>query len=128
MTYIYNDSNYPPAPRILIQVKDRRRPKGNVVQFNVHKKLPLSNVMGKYASHICVRTSELQFMALDKSKRSKSGASELQSIGPDDTAETHGIEHGDVISAMRASGTHSARSDVPTAPCTRTDYPWFFHL
>ena len=111
-SYSYNDPNYPPKRRMLIQVKDRSRPEGCAVLFNIHKKLRLGVVLSKYSSLIDVVTGELQFMALDRSRCSNSGALELQSIGPDDTAETNGMEHGDVISAMRASvsSAHRARA------------------
>ena len=75
--------------RILLNVWDRE---GKVVQFKIHKYTRLGKLMDKYCERIGLPASNLRFMVEDG-----------RCIGPDDTAETQGLEDEDIIIAVQAS-------------------------
>ena len=102
--FYYFEHGNAAAQMILVKVKDRRFCPARVVEFKIHKELLLGKVMDKYCDLMGILSpSKLVFMTLDKRKSKTSGASELQVIGPDDSAETKGIDDGDIISVLRAN-------------------------
>ena len=109
--FYYFEHGHAATQKLLVKVKDRRFHPALVVEFKIHKELLLGKVMDKYCDLMGIHSpSNLVFMSLDKHKSLNSGASELQAIGPNDSAKAKSIDDGDIISVLGTRGrTRSTR-------------------
>ena len=109
--FYYFEHGHAATQKLLVKVKDRRFHPAPVVEFKIHKELLLGKVMDKYCDLMGIHSpSNLVFMSLDKHKSLNSGASELQAIGPNDSAKAKSIDDGDIISVLGTRGrTRSTR-------------------